>query len=123
MVDQPIPGVGGVAGDPSRRGGTYRGRKRKPEQGQDVDRPAPALPGSPPAPAAGQGEPISTLVEALDRLRATESPQPVEAELARHLRGARYYQEQEESRHGLPVIAEADPAPPPVLPEPPALPG
>jgi hypothetical protein len=107
MVDQPIPAVGGVAGEPSRRGGTYRGRKRKSEPGQDVDAPASPPPGSPPTPAASQDDPTSMLVEALDRLRATDAQQPVDAELARHLRGARYYQE--ESRHGLPVIADAEP--------------
>jgi hypothetical protein len=112
MVDQPIPGVGGVAGEPSRRGGTYRGRKRKPEQDQGAEGqpPRPPLPGAPPPAAAGLEDPTSTLVEALDRLRATEGPLPVEAELARHLRGARYYQE--ESRHGLPVIGEVEDPPP-----------
>jgi hypothetical protein len=43
---------------------------------------------------------------------------PVEIELARHLRGTRYYQE--ESRHGLPVIPDSDQpeAAPPVPPAP-----
>jgi hypothetical protein len=45
-------------------------------------------------------------VEALDRLRATDTVLPVEADLARHLRGTRYYQE--ESRHGLPIIPDPD---------------
>jgi hypothetical protein len=113
MVDQPIPGVGGVAGEPSRRQGGYRGRKRKPEQGQDADAKPPSLlqPGLvPPEAAPSQDDPTASLVEVLDRLRATEGPLPVETELARHLRGARYYQE--ESRHGLPVIDEAATPPP-----------
>ncbi len=109
MVDQPIPGVGGVAGEPSRRGGSYRGRKRKPEQGHDPNA-QPPLPSGLLPPALDEDEPTSALVEALDRLRATEGQLPVEAELARHLRGARYYQE--ESRHGLPVIGEAETPPP-----------
>jgi predicted component of type VI protein secretion system len=120
MDDQPILGVGGVAGVPSRRQGGYRGRKRKPEpgQGDDDQTPVPPLPGAAPAQgASGQDDPASSLVEALDRLRATEAPQAAEVELARHLRGARYYQE--ESRHGLPVVGE----PPSAPPEAPGAPG
>jgi len=113
MDDQPIPGVAGVAGEPSRRPGGYRGRKRKPgqEQGADAQPPAQLPPGGQaPAAAAGQDDPTSSLVEALDRLRATEGPQLVEAELARQLRGARYYHD--DSRLGLPVIGEALTPPP-----------
>ncbi|GEM_PF-6118029 len=51
-------------------------------------------------------DPTARLVEALDRLRATEGPQQAEVELTRHLRGARYYQD--ESRHAPPVVPPSE---------------
>jgi hypothetical protein len=54
-------------------------------------------------------DPTARLVEALDRLRATEGPQQAEVELTRHLRGARYYQD--ESRHAPPVVPPPDAIP------------
>jgi hypothetical protein len=47
-------------------------------------------------------EPTSPLIQALDRLRATQELRPVETELVRALRGVRHYQE--ESRHDLPLL-------------------
>ena len=47
-------------------------------------------------------DPTSLLIQALDRLRATQELRPVETELVRALRGARYYQD--ESHHDLPVL-------------------
>ncbi len=49
-------------------------------------------------------DPTTVLIQALDRLRATQELGPVETELVRALRGARYYQE--ESRHDLPVLRD-----------------
>ncbi|HEX3132805.1 MAG TPA: hypothetical protein VHX44_04390, partial [Planctomycetota bacterium] len=41
-----------------------------------------------------------------DRLRVIQELRPVETELVRALRGARYYQE--ESRHDLPILGDPD---------------
>jgi hypothetical protein len=63
------------------------------------------------ASAQGPADPTAALIAALDRLRATDELRSVETELMRAM-GARHYQE--ESRHGLPVIADPSaPAPPP----------
>ncbi len=64
-------------------------------------------PGTPPAlveatDPASTDDPTSLLIQALDRLRATQELRPVETELVRALRGARYYQD--ESHHDLPVL-------------------
>lgn len=57
---------------------------------------------APDAPPPPIEDPTAPLIQALDRLRATQELRPVESELVRALRGARHYQE--ESRHDLPVL-------------------
>jgi hypothetical protein len=49
-------------------------------------------------------DPTTPLIQALDRLRATQELRPVETELVRALRGARHYQD--ESRHDLPILRD-----------------
>jgi len=109
-----IPGLGGIPGDLPRQGGGRPSRRGPP--GPALERKpntAPDQPESAPAPATP--ETTSVLIQALDRLRATQELCPVETELVRALRGARYYQE--ESRHDLPILddpeqAEHDELPP-----------
>ena len=52
-------------------------------------------------------DPNRTLIEALDRLRATEEPRPSELAVIRALRGAKYYQD--ESTHGLKALSDDEP--------------
>jgi hypothetical protein len=101
-----IPGIGGISGDLPRQGGggsMSRSRAKavilpgRREQVADD-------PGQPSAPPAD--DPTTTLVQALDRLRATAELRPAETEVVRAMRGVRHYQE--ESRHGLPVISDPD---------------
>jgi hypothetical protein len=105
-----IPGIGGISGDLPRQGGG-----RLPSRGK----PGPALERKPGTPAESDStagplppeDPTTTLIQALDRLRATQELRPVETELIRALRGARYYQD--ESRHDLPTLADAQDGLPP----------
>lgn len=91
---------------------------RRAKPGPALERKASAPPEPPEAqPEPAAADPTSALVQALDRLRATQELRPVETELVRALRGARYYQE--ESRHDLPILSdpEADLADEPEQPE------
>ena len=105
-----IPGLSGISGDLSRQSGGRLPRPRKPgaalEPKVGSDAPSPSAETSVP------DDPPSALIQALDRLRATQELRPVETELVRALRGARHYQE--ESRHDLPIIddPEQDELPP-----------
>jgi hypothetical protein len=107
MADTPpVSGVGGISGDLPRNGGSAgrrpsgirsrTGAKGTPPPGGDDDV-AESLP-----------DPTRSLVEALDRLRATEEPRPSETAVIRALRGAKYYQE--ESRFGLKALSDEPPA-------------
>ena len=100
-----IPGLGGISGDLPRQGGGHLSRRAKP--GPALERKAGAPPEPPEAsPEPAPADPTSALVQALDRLRATQELRPVETELVRALRGARYYQD--ESRHDLPILADPE---------------
>jgi hypothetical protein len=101
-----IPGLGGIPSDLPRQGGGRSPRRAPP--GSALVR----KPGAAAEPAEVQPEPpapdaTNALVQALDRLRATQELRPVETELVRALRGARFYQE--ESRHDLPIIEDSEP--------------
>lgn len=100
MADSPsIPGVSNISGDPSRQGGG-----RSPRRRQHDHEPEPRVEAvvPPDTPAPHVDDPTAPLIQALDRLRATQELRPVESELVRALRGVKYYQE--ESRHDLPVL-------------------
>lgn len=99
MADSPsIPGLTGISGDLSRQAGG-RGPRRRHATPETDAKPeaAPPAPDAPDVPEA-----TSPLIQALDRLRATQELRPVEAELVRTLRGVRHYQD--ESRHDLPLL-------------------
>ena len=104
MADTPpVLGVGGISGDLPRKGGFApqgkTGAKRRavgdglPIVAEDQPEPAP--------------DPTRALIEALDRLRATEEPLPSELAVIRALRGAKYYQD--ESTHGLQALSDDEP--------------
>lgn len=105
MADSPpIPGLSGIPGDLSRQGGRRpphrRGHGLEPEAKPEVQA---TTADAPPTPIE---DPTAPLIQALDRLRATQELRPVEHELVRALRGARHYQE--ESRHDLPVLDDPE---------------
>ncbi len=99
-----IPGLTGISGDLGRQSGGRLPRPRKPGT------PAEAKPEPEASNAAAVvpplDDPTATLIQALDRLRATHELRPVETELARMLRGVRHYKE--ESSHDLPVIDDPE---------------
>jgi hypothetical protein len=103
MVDSSsITGLSGISGDmPQRNPDTafIRKNQRKARPATPTNDQAPLEPAPSPI-----GEATVQLIEALDRLRATNDLAPGETELARTLRGVKYYQE--ESRTGLPIIAD-----------------
>ena len=99
MVDSsPIPGLTGIPGDLSRQNGGRSPRRRMPGPEPEAKSEVP----SSPADTSVAPEPTPPLIQALDRLRATQELRPVESDLVRALRGARHYQE--ESRHDLPLL-------------------
>lgn len=100
MADSPsIPGLAGVPGDLSRQSGNRLPRRRLPAPEPEAQA---QVPTSPEASTVAPGDPTTPLIQALDRLRATQELRPVETELVRAMRGARHYQE--ESRHDLPIL-------------------
>ena len=105
MVDTPpVLGVGGISGDLPRKGGfTSRRQPGGKAKQQSEERPSGGDDQPVPLP-----DPNQALIEALDRLRATEEPRPSEAAVARALRGAKYYQD--ESRYGLKALSDEPPA-------------
>ncbi len=115
----PVTGISGVSGDPSRQGG-LGGRPRPRSTETERIRRGEARTAEAPAVSAEETvpDPTASLIQALDRLRATAELRPADVEVVRMLRGVRHYQE--ESRHGLPVVADsagpALPALPPVDP-------
>jgi len=102
----PIQGVAPVAAS----GG---GARREPGQEQR-QRPADGQPGAAKAPTpvdAGPPAVPDPLVQALDRLRATNELRPVDAELARLLRGKREYVANTPPG-GQAILPPSDPGPP-----------
>ena len=112
MADQgSIPGLSGISGDFGRQGQEHFSRPRKAKIAAEPT-PEPEAVAASDVPVAP--DPTAALIQALDRLRATHELRPVETELVRALRGARYYQE--ESRHDLPLIDDPGQAAPDELP-------
>ena len=95
-----ITGLGGISGEfPQRKGNPSVKRspksnalERNSAADDDIE------------PTIIVDDPNAKLIEALDRLRATNELGPVEHELAATIRGAKYYQE--ESRTGLPILTD-----------------
>ena len=108
MADSPsIPGLGGISGDLPRQGGGRAPRQRG-APGPALERKSATPPTQPDdADPAPLNDPTTVLIQALDRLRATQELRPVETELVRALRGARYYQD--ESHHDLPTLDDPTP--------------
>jgi hypothetical protein len=103
MVDPPsIPGLGGISADLPKRNRGYT-PKRKPEQKPPQSEPHSEEAASEAPPSV---DPNAGLIESLDRLRATGTIAPVESELARTVRGSKYYKE--DSRTGLPIIPDPE---------------
>lgn len=98
-----IPGLGGLSGDPRQSGGRMPSPRSK--SGPALERKPGTQPTTPEiAESAPAEDPTARLIQALDRLRATQELRPVETELVRALRGARYYQD--ESHHDLTVLED-----------------
>jgi len=95
-----IIGLGGISGElPQRKGNQSAKRSAKSnalERNSIADNEI--------EPTALANDPNAKLIEALDRLRATNELGPVERELAATIRGAKYYQD--ESRTGLPILSD-----------------
>jgi hypothetical protein len=97
-----ISGLNGISGDlPQRKQDTAFFRKNA----QKTRPPAPVDDDERSSATPLIGEATTQLIEALDRLRATNELTPGESELARTLRGVKYYQD--ESRTGLPIIPDS----------------
>ncbi|MBA3937488.1 MAG: hypothetical protein H0X38_08500 [Planctomycetes bacterium] len=94
-----------MSGDPSRQGGLGGRPRPRPTETERIRR-GETRPADVPdvGVEAAVEDPTSTLVQALDRLRATDAVRPADDAMVRMLRGMRHYQE--ESRHGLPVIGD-----------------
>lgn len=90
-----VSGVAGVPGDPSRQGG-LPSRRRPPSTAPRRGLVEPEEYDSGGYPLQSQ-DPTAPLVEALDRLRATDELRPADAQMVRLLRGAKYYQEESRS--------------------------
>jgi hypothetical protein len=106
-----ITGLGGISGElPQRKGNLSAKRSPKSNALERKSAADEAL-----QPTIIAEDPNAKLIEALDRLRATNELGPVERELAATIRGAKYYQE--ESRTGLPILTDdltdLDDLPPP----------
>lgn len=105
MADTPpVSGVGGISGDLPRKGGAAPHRQTGAKR-RVVGDGLPIVDEVQPEPAP---DPTRALIEALDRLRATEEPLPSELAVIRALRGAKYYQD-ESTTHGLKALSDDEP--------------
>ena len=111
----PVTGISGVSGDPSRQGG-LGGRPRPRSTETERFRRGESRPADAPVegPEVVAEDPTASLIQALDRLRATATVRPADVEVVRMLRGMRHYQE--ESRHGSPESGDGVVAVTPTLP-------
>ena len=111
---QPPPRIAGPVQGAAPVAATGHGGRREPDQDPRQRQPggrsgSPAA--SPDAPDAGPPAVPDPLVQALDRLRATNELRPVDLEMARVLRGMREYAANTPTG-GHPILPPADPIPP-----------
>ncbi len=91
--------VNPVGDRPGQEAGTGRFARKKQEQNEDKPPFVPLQP--PPSTAASEPTPLaSPLLEALDRLRATQAMRPVDLEYQRILRGTKAYQSETTTEGG-----------------------
>ena len=101
MVDPTsIIGLGGISGELPHRKGNDSSRRQAKNNG--LERKLGLTDDE--IPANMVEDPNAKLIEALDRLRATNELGSAESELVATVRGVKYYQE--ESRTGLPILRD-----------------